>query len=269
MCTMGLEMSVNQKYFYLKLKDNFFDTDEMIVVESMPDGYKYSNILMKLYLRSLKYEGRLMFNDRIPFNSTMLASVTRHSVGDVEKAVQIFRDLNLIEVLENGAIYMLDIQNFIGKSTTEADRIRDYRNKLNDEKKQLNVQKSYICTPEIELEKDIYRGDNAREEYLLFRMAGEGIKNPIAFKKTIMSGLQDPTSDESNDFADWQSLMNTWPKILNDLYNDFCSFGYKNRKKCKDIATDHRQDYGVNITPMMFEIAFYESCKARQGKGVA
>lgn len=112
-------------------------------------------------------------------------------------------------------------------------------------------------------------GDNAREEYLLFRMAGEGIKNPIAFKKTIMSELQDPTSDESNDFADWQSLMNTWPKILNDLYNDFCSFGHKNRKTCKEIATDHRQDYGINITPMMFEIAFYESCKARQGKGVA
>ena len=120
-------MADNKKYYYLKLKDNFFDSDEMIVLESMPDGYIYSNILLKLYLRSLKYEGRLMFNERIPFNSTMLSQVTRHSVGDVEKAIQVFRDLELIEVLDNGAIYMLDIQNFIGKSSTEADRKRDYR----------------------------------------------------------------------------------------------------------------------------------------------
>lgn len=111
-------------------------------------------------------------------------------------------------------------------------------------------------------------GYNAREEYLLFRMAGEGIKNPIAFKKTVMSELQDPTSDELNDFVDWQNLMSTWPKILNNLYDDFCSFGHKNRKKCKEIATDHVKYFGVNITPIMFEIAFYESCKIRQGKGV-
>ncbi|WP_368562024.1 phage replisome organizer N-terminal domain-containing protein [Enterococcus faecalis] len=130
-------MADNKKYYYLKLKDNFFDSDEMIVLESMPDGYIYSNILLKLYLRSLKYEGRLMFNERIPFNSTMLSQVTRHSIGDVEKAIQVFRDLELIEVLDNGAIYMLDIQNFIGKSSTEADRKRDYRQQIKKEKDSL------------------------------------------------------------------------------------------------------------------------------------
>lgn len=122
-------MADNKKYYYLKLKENFFDTDEMIVLESMPDGYLYSNILLKLYLRSLKYDGRLMFNERIPFNSTMLAQVTRHSVGVIEKAMQVFQDLGLVEVLDNGAIYISDIQNFIGKSTNEADRIREYRKK--------------------------------------------------------------------------------------------------------------------------------------------
>lgn len=90
-------MSDNKRYYYLKLKENFFDSDEMVLLESMPDGYIYSNILLKLYLRSLKHEGKLMFNDRIPFNSTMLATITRHSVGVVEKAVQIFRDLQLIK----------------------------------------------------------------------------------------------------------------------------------------------------------------------------
>ncbi|MHC5250449.1 phage replisome organizer N-terminal domain-containing protein [Enterococcus sp. LJL90] len=155
-------MSDNKKYYYLKLKDNFFDSDEMIVLESMPDGYVYSNILLKLYLRSLKYEGRLMFNERIPFNSTMLAKVTRHSVGDIEKAITIFRDLGLMEILDNGAIYLADIQNFIGTSSTEADRKREYRMRIENEKNnllkidgQMSGQKSDKNPPEIELEKEI------------------------------------------------------------------------------------------------------------------
>ena len=131
-------MSDNKKYYYLKLKENFFESDEIIILESMPDGHLYSNILLKLYLRSLKNDGRLMFNERIPFNSTMLAQVTRHSVGNVEKAVKLFQDLGLIDVMDNGAIYMMDIQNFIGESSTEADRIRAYRAKIADEKS--NVQ---------------------------------------------------------------------------------------------------------------------------------
>ena len=146
-------MADNQKYYYLKLKENFFDTDEMMILESMPDGYLYSNILLKLYLRSLKYDGRLMFNARIPFNSAMLATVTRHSVGVVEKAMQVFQELELVEVLDNGAIYISDIQNFIGKSSTEADRIREYRKQIDAEKS--GVQMLYKCTPEIEIEKEI------------------------------------------------------------------------------------------------------------------
>ena len=130
-------MSDNKKYYYLKLKDDFFDSDAMVVLESMPDGYKYSNILLKLYLRSLKNEGKLMFNDRIPYNSNILAQVTRHSVGDVERAIQVFKELDLIEILDNGAIFITDIQNFIGQSSTEADRKRAYRNRIEQEKQQL------------------------------------------------------------------------------------------------------------------------------------
>ena len=155
-------MSDNKKYYYLKLKDNFFDTDEMIILENMQDGYLYSNILLKLYLRSLKNEGKLMFNDRIPFNSTMLAQVTRHNVGVIEKAMRIFQELNLVEVLDNGAIYMLDIQNFIGESSTEADRKRVYRARIEKDKTKLQLphgQMSDKCPdkspPEIEIELEI------------------------------------------------------------------------------------------------------------------
>ena len=150
-------MSDNKKYYYLKLKENFFESDSMILLESMKDGYLYSNILMKLYLRSLKDNGRLMLNGTIPYNSQMLASVTRHQVGTLEKALDIFKELGLIEILDSGAIYMMDIQNFIGRSSTEADRQRKYYNRIESEKScKEECKKSYKnSTPELEIEKEI------------------------------------------------------------------------------------------------------------------
>lgn len=156
-------MADNKKYYYMRLKENFFDSDEMIILENMDngDGIIYSNILLKLYLRSLKYEGRLMFNDRIPFNPQMLSTIVRHPVGVVEKALKAFVDLGLVEVMDNGAIYMLDIQNFIGKTTTEADRQREYQARIAKEKKNVrnltgNLKENFEeTTPELELEKEL------------------------------------------------------------------------------------------------------------------
>ena len=153
-------MSDNKKYYYLRVKENFYDSDEMIILESMPDGFLYSNILIKLYLRSLKKNGKLMFNDRIPFNSEMLSKITRHPVAIVEKAVSIFKEMNLIDVLDNGAIFMLDIESFIGKSNTEADRKRNYRRRIEKEKQKLSLghlsgQMSDEYPPEIEKEIEI------------------------------------------------------------------------------------------------------------------
>lgn len=157
-------MSDSKKYYYLKLKEDFFESDEMILLESLPDGYLYSNILMKLYVRSLRNEGKLMVNDKIPYNAQMIATVTRHQVGTVEKALSIFQELKLIEVLDNGAIYMSDIQNFIGKSSTEADRKREYRSRIEAEKTALLGQMSEQETGQMSDQTSGQMSDNSPPE---------------------------------------------------------------------------------------------------------
>jgi predicted phage replisome organizer len=161
-------MSDNKKYYYIKIKENFYDTDDIRLLQSMDNGYLYSDILMKLYLKSLKHNGKLMFKDHIPFNAKMIATITGHNIAIVEKALGIFVDIGLIEILDNGAIYMLDIQNFIGQSSTEADRKKEYRKRIAMEKNKLLPTGEDICPdirpqsedkipPEIEIdiEKDI------------------------------------------------------------------------------------------------------------------
>lgn len=157
-------MAESKKYYYMRLQEGYFDSDEQILLESMPDGYLYSNILLKLYLKSLKRNGLLMFNERIPYNAQMIATITRHQIGTVEKAMEIFQQLGIVEVLDSGAIYMMDVQNYVGKTSTEADRIRAYRAKVEEEKNKAqplpestytNKQDSlYICTPEKEIKKE-------------------------------------------------------------------------------------------------------------------
>jgi predicted phage replisome organizer len=127
------EIMENKKYYYMKLKENFFESESMMLLESVPNGILYSNILLKMYLKSLKSEGRLMFNEVIPYSPDMIASITRHPVGVVKEALKYFKQLDLIEILDNGTIYMNDIELFIGLSSTEGERKKLARMKLKEQ----------------------------------------------------------------------------------------------------------------------------------------
>ena len=120
-------MSDNRKYYYLKLKENYFDDDSIVLLESMQDGVLYSNILLKLYLKSLKHGGRLQLDEDIPYTAQMIATITRQQIGTVERALQIFLKLGLVEVLDSGTFYMSNIELLIGQSSTEAERKRAAR----------------------------------------------------------------------------------------------------------------------------------------------
>lgn len=130
-------MADKKTYYYLKLKEGFFDSEDMLLLQGMKDGYIYSDILLKLYLMSLRQDGRLMYRGIIPYTPDMVATITHHQVGTVEKAMKVLTSMGFIEILDNGAIYMLDIQNFIGRSSNEADRKREYRATINAEKSRI------------------------------------------------------------------------------------------------------------------------------------
>ena len=118
-------MSDNKKYYYLKLKEDFFTSETITLLESMKDGVLYSNILLKLYLMSLKNNGKMIFRDNIPYTTEMIATITRHQVGTVERAIKVF--LELINQLADNILYMADIELFIGKSSTEGEGKRKAR----------------------------------------------------------------------------------------------------------------------------------------------
>ena len=150
-------MADNRKYYYLKLKENFFDSDSIVLLEDMKDGILYSNILLKLYLKSLKNGGKLQLDEHIPYTAQMIATLTRHQIGTVERALEIFRQLGLVEQLDSGLLYMTDIERMIGQSSTEAERKRAARleNRALLPPRTNGGHLSDIRPPEIEIKKEI------------------------------------------------------------------------------------------------------------------
>lgn len=238
-------MADNKKYYYLKLKEGFFDSEDMKLLQGMKDGYIYSDILLKLYLQSLRQKGRLMYRDIIPYTPDMIATVTRHQVGTVEKAMDIFKTMGFIEILDNGAIYMMDIQNFIGQSSSEADRIRNYRNSINAEKSMVSSDKCVTneitdgvtkpvqmyngCTPDIK-DKEIKDKENKKNN-IIARSPVHQDSGPEADVAALI--LNDRTEWRPTQalFAEYVRL---YPNVdVKQQFNEMRGWCISNPAKCK------------------------------------
>lgn len=122
-------MPENKKYFYIKLKENFFDTPEMRILQSLPKGYVYSDILLKLYLKTLNNAGKLVLRDDIELNVEMAAAIVGHTVKTTKKAFEEFEKLGFLTISDDGKRKFADVENFVGEGSVSADKKRIYRNK--------------------------------------------------------------------------------------------------------------------------------------------
>lgn len=130
----------------------------------MPNGKDYILFYLKLLLESIDHEGSLRFSDAIPYNEQMLSVVTNTNVDIVKAAMDLFIDLNMIEVFDDKTIYMNEVEKLIGSETDSAERVRRHRlaAKTNDDALQCNddVTMCNDCVTqskrkEKELEKDL------------------------------------------------------------------------------------------------------------------
>ena len=126
-------MAENKKYYFLKLKEDFFDQREIVVLEGSKDGILYVNILLKLYLKSLQHNGKLLLNEKTPLSAEMIALLTRHEVGTVERAMRAFMQLGLVVVQEDDIYYMPEIEQMPGKGSSDAERKARYRRQKAEE----------------------------------------------------------------------------------------------------------------------------------------
>ena len=117
----------SKKFYWLKLKRDFFKRHDIRIIEEMPNGKDYILFYLKLLLESIDHEGSLRFSDAIPYNEQMLSVVTNTNVDIVKSAMSLFLELNMIEVMDDQTIYMNEVERLIGSETDSAERVRRHR----------------------------------------------------------------------------------------------------------------------------------------------
>lgn len=117
----------DKKYYWLKLHKDFFKRHEIRVIEEMPNGKDYILFYLKLLVESITHEGKLRFSDAIPYNEQMLSSITNTNIDTVKNAMDIFIQLNMVEVLDDATIFMKEVEDMVGSESASAERVRKHR----------------------------------------------------------------------------------------------------------------------------------------------
>jgi predicted phage replisome organizer len=146
-------MAESKKFYWLKLKRDFFKRHDIRIIEEMPNGKEYVLFYIKLLLESIDHEGALRFSDTIPYNENMLSVITNTNVDIVRAAMKLFTELNLVDIFDDQTIYMGEVEKMIGSESESAERMRRLRQRQKPSLSYGNVQKSDI-EKEIEEEKE-------------------------------------------------------------------------------------------------------------------
>jgi predicted phage replisome organizer len=152
-------MADTRKYYWLKLKRDFFKRHDIKIIESMENGKDYVLFYLKLLLESVDHDGSLRFSETVPYNDKMLATITDTNIDIVRSAVKIFAELGMMDQFDDGTLFMSQVQTMLGSETSDAVRMREAREK----KKQLLIEhgESEQCSesfknrsPELDIELD-------------------------------------------------------------------------------------------------------------------
>lgn len=117
------------RYYWLKLKRDFFKRHDIRIIEEMPNGKDYLLFYMKLLCESVDHNGNLRFSDTIPYSEEMLSIITNTNVDIVHRAVEIFTGLEMMELLDDGTFFMTEVENMTGScaNNDNANRVRRCR----------------------------------------------------------------------------------------------------------------------------------------------
>lgn len=154
----------DKKYYWLKLKKDFFKRHDIQIIENMPNGKDYVLFYLKLLVESVDHNGGLRFNETIPYDEQMLSIITNTNIDTVSKAMELFRGLGMVEILDDQTIYMNEVSKMLGAETYWAEKKREQRQKAKLDASKTprighcpsEVQTVQVMSKvEIELEKDI------------------------------------------------------------------------------------------------------------------
>lgn len=144
----------NKRYYWLKLKNDFFTDKRIKKLRKIAGGDTYTIIYLKMQLLSLQEEGNLYFENVEETFEEEIALQIDEDYDDVKLTIAYLLNSGLLVPINKNCYELIETKNCIGSETRNAESMRKLREKKKEDVTMLqNVTKCYI-EKEIEKEKE-------------------------------------------------------------------------------------------------------------------
>lgn len=213
------------KFYWLQLKEDFFDDDAIEWLEEQPNGTAYSLFYLKLCLKSLRSNGiliRKVGHMLIPYDEVKLGEMTKTPSDTVLVAMNLLIKIGLVQKLEDGALYMTQVERMIGSKSIGAFKKQQQRMRGKESPIELpSGQYADICPPEIEKEKEKELEQESEQEQRKEKKEKYGTFDNVLLTPTEYDRLK-------NDFSNYQ--------VAIDFLSAYIEENPKYKKKNHNLA---------------------------------
>lgn len=166
---MAKKSSKQKRYFWLKLKEDWFSGTTEKYLKSLPAGDSLLITYLKIQLMSLKTEGFLKYERLLSSAEEEIAMLIDEPVNNVRLLINVLLKTGAIERLDDNSLYLLSLQNLIGSEGSSTDRVRRFRERqkaLQCNNNQLQIEGEILGNSELDVEnsKALQCNDNVMQD---------------------------------------------------------------------------------------------------------
>lgn len=133
---------MDKKYYWLKLKEDFFQDVRIKKLRRVAGGDTYTIIYLKLQLLSIKNNGVLIYNGYLETIEEEFALAIDEDIQNVKMTLAFLFTNKLIEEVEKNKFLMTETIKCIGSETAAAERMRNHRKQENEKNQKLTYSKN-------------------------------------------------------------------------------------------------------------------------------
>ena len=169
-------MAEAKRYYWLKFKEDFFDSKRIKKLRKMAGGDTYVIIYLKMQLKALKTDGMLEFTGVEQDFADELALDIDESPDDVRVVLTFLLTYGMCECSDNIHYYFPYVIENTGSETASTQRVRDYRERQKALHCNADVtQVKRIGNVEKEIEKEIEIESRDREKNNTLTLTGSSV----------------------------------------------------------------------------------------------
>lgn len=221
-----------KKYYWIKLKTNFFNTEQIDFLMSQDNGSEYVVLYQMLCLNTANNNGELASKIGemiVPYNVDKIVRDTKYFKTDtVIVALELFKKLGLIYEENHNILKISNFGEMVGSETSSAKRVREYRERQKALQCNTNVTQEIEYRDKskenrvIEIDKDkekeikkvYFDNDNLNsifEEFIEVRKKLKAVNSDRAIK-TLINKLNKYDDDTKYQMIE-NSIVNSWKDV--------------------------------------------------------